>query len=122
MKPLHSNKAPASNGDPASNNGHGTDVLERPQTAKKGKHHRDQDTTMTDTHRLLQAILDNVPDRIYFKDTQSRFIRLSKSLARRLGVDDPALALGKTDFDFNPSENAREYFQDEQRVMDTGEP
>ena len=78
--------------------------------------------TTTDTHRLLQAILDNIPDRIYFKDTQSRFIKLSKSLAHRLGVEDPALAIGKTDFDFNPSENAREYYQDEQRVMETGQP
>ncbi len=78
--------------------------------------------TMPDTHRLLEAILDNIPDRIYFKDTQSRFIKLSKSLAHRLGVQNPASALGKTDFDFIPSESATEYHQDEQRVMQTGEP
>ena len=56
--------------------------------------------------RLLQAMLDNVPDRIYFKDTQSRFIKLSKALATRLGVKDAELAVGKTDFDFNLSEKA----------------
>src|SRR5579859_4538167 len=78
--------------------------------------------TMADPHHLLQAILDNIPDRIYFKDTASRFIKLSKSVARRLGVENLALAIGKTDFDFNPSENAREYHQDEQRVMQTGQP
>ncbi|HEV2435985.1 MAG TPA: PAS domain-containing protein [Verrucomicrobiae bacterium] len=78
--------------------------------------------TMPDTHRLLEAILDNVPDRIYFKDTQSRFIKLSKSLAHRLGVQNPASAIGKTDFDFIRSESATEYHQDEQWVMQTGEP
>ena len=78
--------------------------------------------TMPDTHRLLEAILDNVPDRIYFKDTQSRFIKLSKSLAHRLGVQNPASAIGKTDFDFIRAESATEYQQDEQRVMQTGEP
>jgi PAS domain S-box-containing protein len=78
--------------------------------------------TMTDTHRLLQAILDNIPDRIYFKDTQSRFVKLSKSLAHRLGVENPASAIGKTDFDFIRSESAAEYHQDEQRVMQTGQP
>ncbi|MGH7992155.1 MAG: PAS domain-containing protein, partial [Limisphaerales bacterium] len=78
--------------------------------------------TMTDTHRLLEAILENIPDRIYFKDTQSRFIKLSKSLAHRLGVENPASAIGKTDSDFNISEKAGEFYQDEQRVMQTGQP
>ncbi len=72
--------------------------------------------------RLLQAMLDNVPDRIYFKDTQSRFIKLSKALAKRLGVKDAELAVGKTDFDFNLSEKAEEFYQDEQRIMQTGKP
>jgi PAS domain S-box-containing protein len=81
-----------------------------------------QEGTMTDPHRLLEAILENIPDRIYFKDTQSRFIKLSKSLARRLGVENPASAIGKTDSDFNISEKAEEFYQDEQRVMQTGQP
>ena len=81
---------------------------------------RTQDA-MAGAHLLLQAILDNVPDRIYFKDTQSRFLKLSKALATRLGVKDPEAAVGKTDFDFNPAEKAEEFFQDEQRIIRTGE-
>src|SRR5690348_6543876 len=46
-----------------------------------------REATTADAHQLLQAILDNVPDRIYFKDTASRFIKLSQSLAHRLGVE-----------------------------------
>jgi PAS domain S-box-containing protein len=76
---------------------------------------------MAGAHLLLQAILDNVPDRIYFKDTQSRFLKLSKTLAKRLGVKDPEEAVGKTDFDFNPTEKAEEFYQDEQRIIRTGE-
>ncbi len=76
---------------------------------------------MAGAHLLLQAILDNVPDRIYFKDTQSRFLKLSKTLANRLGVKDPEEAVGKTDFDFNPREKAEEFYQDEQRIIRTGE-
>jgi len=76
---------------------------------------------MADAHRLLQTILDNVPDRIYFKDTQSRFIKLSKALAKRLGVKDPQDAVGKTDFDFNTRQQAEEFYQDEQRIIRTGE-
>src|SRR5205814_9485199 len=45
--------------------------------------------TLVQTHELVEALLSNIPDRIYFKDAQSRFIKLSKALARRLGVHDP---------------------------------
>jgi len=71
---------------------------------------------------LLRSLFDNVPDRIYFKDTKSRFLRCSLAMARRLGLDDPDQVLGKTDFDFHPEANAREYFADEQRLLSTGQP
>ncbi|MGA2243082.1 MAG: PAS domain S-box protein [Verrucomicrobiota bacterium] len=76
---------------------------------------------LASTHRLLQAMLDNIPDRIYFKDTQSRFIMASRSLAGRLGVADPEETVGKTDFDFQLPEQAKEFYADEQRIMQTGE-
>ena len=76
--------------------------------------------TQANAHRLLEAMLDNVPDRVYFKDTQSRFLKFSKAVAQRLGVKNPEEAVGKTDFDFNPADKAREFFQDEQRIIKTG--
>src|SRR5277367_6870981 len=60
------------------------------------------DGAALDSNFLLQAMLDNTPDRIYFKDARSRFIKCSRAVARRLGVADPAQVLGKTDFDFLP--------------------
>jgi len=78
--------------------------------------------SLANVHRQVQAILDYVPDRIYFKDTQSRFLRLSRALAKRMGVENPQQAVGKTDFDFYTPEKAREFFQDEQRITQTGEP
>src|SRR5258708_31419281 len=77
---------------------------------------------LANVHLQVQAIMDYVPDRIYFKDTQSRFLRLSRALAKRMGVENPQQAVGKTDFDFYTPEKAREFFQDEQRIIQTGEP
>ena len=71
---------------------------------------------------LLRALLDHIPDRIYFKDVNCRFLRCSKSMARRLGLSDPQAVVGKTDFDFHPQEQAQEFYNDEQRILLTGEP
>ncbi len=71
---------------------------------------------------LLRSLLDHIPDRIYFKDIYSRFMRCSRSMAQRLNLSDPEHVVGKTDFDFYPPEQAREYFNDEQRILQTREP
>ena len=71
---------------------------------------------------LLRSLLENIPDRIYFKDVASRFIRCSRSMATRLGLAEPMDVVGKTDFDFHPPEIAQEYYQEEQRIILTGKP
>src|SRR5208283_1904500 len=52
---------------------------------------------------------------------QSRFLNLNKALAKRLGVADPEQVVGKTDFDFQLPERAKEFYADEQRILQTGE-
>jgi PAS domain S-box-containing protein len=71
---------------------------------------------------FMQALMDNLPDFIYFKDRESRFILNNKAHAKELGAGDPAKMLGKTDFDFFSEEHARKAFNDEQRIIRTGEP
>ncbi len=67
-------------------------------------------------------MLDNIPDRIYLKDTQGRFIQCNRAVAQRVGVEDPKQVVGKTDYDFYSREKADELHQDEQRIIRTGEP
>ena len=71
---------------------------------------------------LLGALMDHTPDHIYFKDAESRFTRISAAMARSLGLADPSDAVGKTDFDYFPEEQARQAFEDERAVMRSGVP
>ncbi len=71
---------------------------------------------------LMQALMDNVPDHIYFKDRESRFIRISKALAQWFSLSDPGQAVGKIDFDFFTEEHARQAYEDEQKIIQTGQP
>ncbi len=66
---------------------------------------------------FLQALMDNIPDMIYFKDTKSRFTRINKAEAGLLGIDNPAEAYGKTDFDYFDPVHAKVAFEDEQKIM-----
>ncbi|MCO6457637.1 MAG: response regulator [Pirellulaceae bacterium] len=71
---------------------------------------------------LLRALLDSLPDNVYFKDRESRFIRVNRAAARWFGLEQPEDAAGKTDFDLFTSQHASVAFQDEQEIIRTGRP
>ncbi len=71
---------------------------------------------------LLQGLMDNIPDHIYFKDEHSRFIRVNKAMSEWVGLKNPAEAEGKTDYHIFSNEHAQQAFEDEQGVMRTGQP
>lgn len=74
-------------------------------------------------HRnLLEAFLDHIPDNVFFKDRSSRFLWVSRSMARYFGLGNPADAVNKTDADFFSAEHAGRALADEQRILETGEP
>ena len=70
---------------------------------------------------LLRALMDTLPDAVYFKDMESRFIRVNKAQANRFGLE-PAQTVGKSDFDFFTEEHARPAYEDEQEIIRTGRP
>jgi len=71
---------------------------------------------------LMKSLMDATTDHIYFKDKASRFLRINQTMAERFGLKHSDKAIGKTDFDFFSEEHAKQAFDDEQRILRTGEP
>ena len=86
-------------------------VKERKQTEKE----------LVQEQYLIDALLNNLPDHVYFKDRESRFIRINKAQAQFLGLNDTTQAVGKTDFDFFTGEHAQQAYDDEQDIIRTGQ-
>ncbi len=87
------------------------DISERVQAQEK----------LSYEHSLFQALLDNVPDSIYFKDENNRFILVNKAKAEHSNVS-PEDMIGKTDYDFLPEHQARKTFENDNNIMKTGQP
>jgi PAS domain S-box-containing protein len=77
--------------------------------------------TLSDERKILRALIDNVPDFMYVKDMDCRFLVANLSVARQMGAKTPAELLGKNDFDFYPREIAAVFYEDEQRVIRSGQ-
>ncbi len=70
---------------------------------------------------LFRSMIDQVPDYLFVKDTASRFIVVNRAVAADLGLQ-PEDLIGKTDFELHWAELAQKFFDDEQKVISSGEP
>jgi two-component system, sensor histidine kinase and response regulator len=93
--------------------------LERVQDAVERR--RTAEHLTQERHRLLM-LMEHSPDRIYFKDLQSRFVVISPSMAKMFGYQRVEDVMGKTDFDIFTREHAQPAFDDEQEIIRTGIP
>ncbi len=71
---------------------------------------------------LLRTLMDALPDYVFVKDTQSRFVTTNAAHRRVLGTSTLEDVVGKTDFDFFPPQLAQQYLTDEQEVLQSGQP
>jgi len=101
------------------NSGHRTavvwvirDITERKRAEK----------ALAEERNLLRTLIDNLPDRIYVKDTKSRYLLVNDATVRSMAVTTQDELVGKTDFDFHSLEMAEQYYADEQAILDSGQP
>ncbi|MGE5558225.1 MAG: HD domain-containing phosphohydrolase [Bacillota bacterium] len=79
------------------------------------------DEALTEEHHLLRMLVDNLPDFVFIKDAESRFILMNPKLAEIMNTTTEA-AIGKTDFDFFPQGFSSKSYEDEQKIIRTGQP
>jgi len=77
--------------------------------------------TLANERNLLRTLIDAIPDFVYVKDTQSRYILTNVAHARSMGGV-PDDFVGKGDFDMFPPDLTEQYYADEQEIFRTGQP
>src|SRR5262245_28700817 len=73
-------------------------------------------------HLRLKAIVHELPDFLYVKDRESRFVFANAATARSLGLDSASALVGKTDFDLLPYDAAKAFLAIEREIIATGQP
>ena len=71
---------------------------------------------------LLRTLMDNLPDYVYIKDAETRYVLNNPGHLRSLGVTKQQDVLGKNSFDFFPQPLAAQYQADEREVIRSGQP
>ena len=89
------------------------DITDRKQAEK----------ALRESEQMLQLVMDNIPQLIFWKDINSVYLGCNQNFARVAGVEDPEDIVGKTDFDLPwKREEAESFRQHDRQVMDTGTP
>jgi PAS domain S-box-containing protein len=73
-------------------------------------------------HLLLQTLIDNVPDLIFQKDREGRYVLANRSLANVVGLSDPKDMIGKTNREVFPREVAERFTSNDRVVIETAQP
>ncbi len=87
-----------------------SDITERKQVEETLNHERNQ----------LRTLIDNLPDLIFFKDIDGRYILNNIAHLKSIGASKQEEVIGKTTFDYNPPEMAKQYHEDEMQIVQTG--
>lgn len=80
-----------------------------------------QNKVIEKERHLLRTLIDNMPDYIYIKDTESKFVALNKRMFSVMHAESMEHVLGKTEFDLMQNQEvAAQYYKDEQNIIKTG--
>jgi diguanylate cyclase (GGDEF)-like protein/PAS domain S-box-containing protein len=77
---------------------------------------------IADERISLQTLIDCVPDYLWVKDAEGRFVIVNKALASNCGRTNTSDMIGLSDFDLHAAEAAQRFRADEQDILRSGQP
>jgi PAS domain S-box-containing protein len=95
------------------------ELLARIETQVKLKR---MEQALVEERTLLRTLIDHLPDAIYVKDIESRFVVVNPAAAQYLGANSIDEVVGRTDYDFFSAESATQYHAEEQVLFQSGQP
>lgn len=97
------------------------DVLRRAaELEKEVAERKGAERTLQDSHNLLRAVLEGIPDAVYVKDRRSRNLLANSVVARFAGKSAEQMR-GEDDTAWFEPESARRFMEADRRVMESGE-
>ncbi|HLJ57317.1 MAG TPA: ATP-binding protein [Chthonomonadaceae bacterium] len=82
----------------------------------------DVDDELYASRTMLREIIDNIPQRVFWKNRDCVFLGCNQAFATDMGFADPDALMGKTDFDVSSNANGHLYRADDMAVMESGNP
>ena len=102
------------------------DIDGKPQrficTNKDISDRKEKEIMLENERFLVNSLMNFTPESIFFKDLNSKFIRVNEASARSMGCNEVSEVVGKSDFDFYDNEYALKTYNDEQEIIRTGTP
>jgi PAS domain S-box-containing protein len=89
-------------------------------TLSRAAEHHDLVQSLNHERMLLEQLMENVPDAIFFKDQEQRFTRVNRAKAQLVGVEDPDALIGLADWDFFPPHEAARIQAEDRTVIVQG--
>jgi PAS domain S-box-containing protein len=114
------NEMPLPTAKPASGNGQAVNGLEASSAADERAPFAPENTGLQQEQHLLRTLVDNLPDYVYIKSAEGRFILANLAVARQMGFSSPDEIIGKSDFDLFPQELAARYRAEEMEMIRSG--
>ncbi|MRR54086.1 MAG: PAS domain S-box protein [Deltaproteobacteria bacterium] len=74
------------------------------------------------SQQMLQLVLDNIPQRVYWKDANLNFLGCNKSFTEDIGLENPGAILGKSDAEMPWRDHAAEMRREDLQVIEQGVP
>jgi diguanylate cyclase (GGDEF)-like protein/PAS domain S-box-containing protein len=71
---------------------------------------------------VLSTLIEHIPDYIFVKDRNSRFLLANSVVARDLGLHTGGSLVGRSDFELHDWDRAIAFYRAEQEIMATGRP